>query len=94
MQKADEWQVSIRDLELFTFLADHSVKQAALEFNGKYNEKVWTDPEGAIRAWIYRARLRIKRFQSHLNKIYALQKRSARVRKLTISGALENEEEE
>lgn len=93
MQKADEWQVSQRDLELWTYLADHSIKQAALHFN-KDREKKWTDPEGAIRSWIYRARIRIERYQKHLNRVYALSKKSSRVRKFTIRGAVEREEED
>lgn len=93
MQKAEEWQVSLRDMELWNYLANHSVKQAATYFNEKRKEK-WEDPQGAIRAWIYRARIRIERCQRHLNKVYALSKRSARVRKLTIRGAVESEEDE
>lgn len=93
MQKAERWQLAQQDLRLLKYMASHSVKQAALEFNRDRKEK-WSDPEGAIRAWLHRIRVRIGRYQYYLNNIYALQKRSPRVRKLTISGAVEHDEED
>jgi len=93
MLKAEKWKIAQQDLELLEYMADHSVKQAALEFPKRWG-KQWEDSEGAIRGHLHRIRTRIMRFQYYLNHIYSLGKRSPRVRKLTISGALDNEEEE
>lgn len=52
---------------------------------------------GGLRAQLFRIRKRITEYQTYLNTIYALQRKSARVRKLTTSGALPeapDEEEE
>jgi len=68
-----------RDLDLLKDVAVKEIKAIAVE------RKM---TETAVRAWLYRIRKRITRWQNYVNRIRALQKHSARVRKFTTAGAL------
>jgi len=74
-----------RDLELLDLIAVKPVKLIAAE-KGISDEAVYK--------WIKRIRGRMKEYQNYLNRIYAKQKQSKRVKKMTIDGSLDQEEDE
>lgn len=76
-----------KEYEFLNDVADKEIDQVAQIWGPKMG---WA-PEKAeanCRSWLHRIRDRVKREQTHLNKIYALQRKSARIRKFTISGAV------
>lgn len=74
--------------ELLEYIAQHSTKDAAAHFSELEGKEVTVN---AIRQRIYAAAHQIKEVQAKLNKIRTLQRISARVRKLTTVGTLEEE---
>lgn len=74
----------------FEFLNDIATKEMDIVAQEWAKRMDWETEkaEANARAWLHRIRVKVKRMQSYLNKIYALQKRSARLRKFTLSGAL------
>lgn len=80
----------MKDKLEFQFLNDVADKEMSLVAQD-WGKKMGWEPEKAeanARAWLHRIRVKVKRMQTYLNTIYALQKKSARIRKFTISGAL------
>jgi hypothetical protein len=78
------------DKEEFEFLNDVGSSEMDIVVRKWAERKKW-EPEKAEKntyAWLGRIRKRVKREQSHLNNIYALQRKSPRIRKFTTSGAL------
>jgi hypothetical protein len=74
----------------YEFLNDVAIQEIDMVAQ-KWAPKMGWAPEKAeanCRAWLHRIRETVKREQTHLNTIYALQKKSARIRKFTISGAI------
>lgn len=86
------WEFEKSDIEFLQDVARMEFSMAAQKWS---EEMVWK-PEKAeanARAWLHRIRRRVTRCQNYVNKIYALQKQSPRIRKLTTSGQLVNEED-
>lgn len=78
------------DEEEFEFLKDVGSSEIGIVAEKWAARKGW-EPQKAennCRGWLNRIRTHIKREQTYLNTIYALQRKSARIRKLTTSGAL------
>lgn len=73
-----------RDLWLLDEIAKKPVKEIA--FDLKVNDE-------AVYKWLKRIRDRMAEYQKYLNTIYAKQRSSRRVKKMTIDGSLEQEEE-
>jgi hypothetical protein len=87
------------DKEEFAFLNDVGTKEMGIVAQIWAEKKGWEilKAEANCRSWLGRIRAKVKRQQTYLNTIYALQKKSARIRKFTTSGALPappDEEEE
>lgn len=84
--------------EEFEFLNDVGTKEMGIVAEIWAEKKGWEvlKAEANARSWLHRIRVKVKRMQTYLNTIYALQRKSARIRKFTTSGGLpkENEEEE
>lgn len=73
-----------RDLWLLDQIATKPVKLIADEL-GVNDEAVYK--------WLKRIRERMSEYQTYLNKVYAKQRSSKRVKKMTIDGSLTQEEE-
>ncbi|MCJ7459188.1 MAG: hypothetical protein MUP17_09375 [candidate division Zixibacteria bacterium] len=87
------WEFEKSDIEFLQDVAKMELSMAAQ----KWIEQMGWKPEKAeanARAWLHRIRRRVTRCRNYVNKILALQKQSPRIRKLTTSGQLENEEDE
>lgn len=83
----DDWEIGEKDVELLEAVATKAISIVARE----YAEKMGWDiikAEQNVRSWLHRIRVRVKRSQTYINKIYALQRKYPRIRKLTTSGAL------
>lgn len=82
--------------EEFEFLNDVATKEMGIVAEIWAEKKGWEvlKAEANARSWLHRIRVKVKRMQTYLNTIYALQKKSARIRKFTTSGALPKENEE
>ena len=78
------------DKEEFEFLNDVGSKEMDIVIRKWAEKKGWEPQKAEVNtyAWLHRIRGRVKREQTHLNNIYALQRKSARIRKFTTSGAL------
>lgn len=78
------------DREEFEFLNDVGSSEMRIVIQKWAEKKGWEieRAESNTYAWLRRIRNKVKREQKHLNTIYALQKKSARIRKFTTSGAL------
>jgi hypothetical protein len=88
-----EWSFTKKDME---FLDDVGVMEIDLAAR-KWSERMGWDPlkaEHNARSWLQRIRVRYQRCQDYVNKTLAKQKRNARIRKFTTSGALPEHEEE
>ena len=81
------WETGKRDAEFLRDVGSKEMKIVAREWAAKMGWDIMK-AESNARAWLYRIRLRLKRCQNYVNQIYALQKSSARIRKLTTSGSL------
>lgn len=89
----DEWNLTERDM---AFLEDVAVKEMGIVAR-EWAEKMGWDilkAEQNARAWLHRIRVRVKRCQEYVNKIYGLQRKYPRIRKLTTSGALPDQLED
>jgi hypothetical protein len=78
------------DQEIFEFLNDVAVKEIKAVAK-EWGTRLGWAPEKAeanTRAWLHRIRVKVLKDQTFLNTIYAIQKKSPRVRKFTLSGAL------
>lgn len=87
------WEFEVSDIEFLQDVARMELSMAAQKWT---KQKGWK-PEKAeanARGWLHRIRRRVARCQNYVNKIYALQRQSPRIRKLTTSGQLESDEEE
>jgi len=73
-----------RDLELLDLIAVEPVKLISENMN---------KTEDDIYKHLKRIRARITEYQQYLNTIYAKQRRSKRVRKMTIDGSLDEDEQ-
>lgn len=88
-----KWSFEKNDLE---FLQDIGTMEIGLVAQ-KWAKKLKWKPQKAeanTRGWLHRIRVRVTRCQNYVNKIRIMQKNNPRIRKLTTSGQLENEEEE
>lgn len=79
------FKVHLSDLDLLDELMSKPVKSIAREREVE---------EAAVYKKIIGIRDRVEEYQWYLNSIYAKQKRSKRVKKLTIKGSLETEEDD
>jgi hypothetical protein len=89
----EKWAFEENDME---FLQDIARMEMGLVAQ-KWAKKLKWEPQKAennARGWLHRIRQRVTRCQNYVNKIRALQKQSPRIRKLTTSGKLPEEEEE
>lgn len=77
-------------IELLEFLVNHTVKEAATNFQKLGQIKTDSkNPEASVRTWLYTIRKQLAEEQAAINRIRTLQRISTRVRKFTTIGSLE-----
>ena len=78
--------------EDFEFLGDVGSQEMKAVVRKWAERKGWEaeKAENNTYAWLSRIRERVQSSQKYLNTIYALQKKSSRIRKFTTPGALQN----
>jgi imidazoleglycerol phosphate synthase glutamine amidotransferase subunit HisH len=83
----EHWSFEEKDVE---FLKDVGVKEMSIVAREWAPKMGWDilKAENNARAWLHRIRMRIRRCQNYINKMYAQQRGSPRIRKMTTSGAL------
>lgn len=89
----DQWEFSDLDMQ---FLQDVGKMEFSMVAHKWAKKKGWEieKAENNARGWVHRIRVRVSRCQNYVNRIYALQKQSPRIRKFTTMGALQNQEED
>lgn len=83
----NQWEIGKRDIE---FLEDVAHKEMGIVAK-EWAERMGWEPEKAEAnawGWLHRIRVRVTRAQNYVNRIYGLQRKYPRIRKLTTSGAL------
>lgn len=82
-----QWSFAERDMEFLDDVGSMEISMVAR----KWAERLGWDPmkaEHNARSWLQRIRIRALRCQDYTNKLLGKQRKSARIRKFTISGAL------